>query len=314
MRQEFRQNYRLFAVEEYVQLIEWMRDYNVNHPDREQLQFMGDDVYFPHVRIFEDIFGYARECDHPELVPQLKELYDGLIPTTDLGTWEREYDARPESERQQVQSQAEEALDLVERLRGCASDEAADWAEQQATVAAWVARTHATEDFATPRDQAMAENTVWWYQHNDGKILLSAHNAHVGYLGELPPHDFKRQGTWLREILGPGYVSIGLSFHHGSFTAIDADTAALEEFTVGAPPPENAERVLNEVRFPDYMLDMRTVDEPAREWLDEEHQVRYIVASYPFEPDNIDMSLGQTYSILIELRDVTASHPIPGVE
>lgn len=315
MRREFQQNYRLFAIEDYLRLIRWIRAYNVKNPKR-PLHFMGDDVYFPHIRIFQDIFDYVRDRGRPGLVPRLRALYDGLIPTTDFNTWERQYDARPRSERLQVQRQAEEALRLVRSLRRGAPRKAADWAEQQANVAFWIAKAHAAEDFSGPRDEAMALNTVWWYRHMNSKILLSAHNAHVGYLGEAPPHTFKRQGTWLREILGPRYLAIGASFYRGTFTAVDEDTGFLREFTVGAPPRVNAEQVLNRVRFPKYYLDMRTADEPARSWLREEHQVRYITAVYSptaVEENNITQSLGRTYSILVEMRDTTPTHLIPGV-
>jgi erythromycin esterase len=59
-------------------------------------------------------------------------------------------------------------------------------------------------------------------------------------------------------------VNIGLSFYLGSVIAIDENTGELTKFTVGPPLPANAERVLDQVRFPDYMLDMRTVSQPAR--------------------------------------------------
>ncbi|MBO2436933.1 erythromycin esterase family protein [Actinomadura nitritigenes] len=315
MRQEFQQNYRLFANQDYLRLIRWMRAYNERHPKR-PLQFMGDDIYFPHVRIFRDIFRYVRERGRPDLVPKLKALYDGLIPTTDFNTWEARYDARPRSERLRVQRQAAEALRLVRSLRRGAPRKAAEWAEQQANVAFWIAKAHAAEDFSGPRDEAMAINTVWWLRHKHSKILLSAHNAHVGYLGESPPHTFKRQGTWLRQILGPRYLAIGASFYRGRFTAIDDKTRYLRRFTVGAPPRENGEQVLNRVRFPKYYLDMRTVKEPARSWLQKERQVRYITAVYnPTAPEdnNIVQSLGRTYSVLVELRDTTASNLIPGI-
>lgn len=312
MRQEFLRNYRLFANEEYLRLIEWMREYNKKYPQRKQLQFMGNDVYFPHIRIFDDIFSYLRERGHSELVPKLRDLYDGLIPTTDFSTWQRVYDARPESERRQVQRQAEEALRLVKRLRRGADPKAADWAEQQATVVVWIARTHATEEYWIPRDQAMAKNTIWWYRHKNSKTLLSAHNAHVGH----NPENYKTQGTWLKQILGSGYVNIGPTFYRGSFIAIDKNTAKLTKFTVGPPPLANAERVLDQVRFPDYMLDMRTVAKPARAWLNQDHLVRNIFAVATLdtvEEQNAEIPLRRTYDILIMMHDTTASRPIPGL-
>ncbi|NYD48744.1 erythromycin esterase [Actinomadura luteofluorescens] len=315
MRQEFQQNYRLFANEDYLRLIRWMRHYNTGNPKR-PLQFMGDDVYFTNIVIFQEIFRYVRERGRADLIPKLKALYDGLIPTTDLNTWERRYDAKPMRERERVQRQAWQALRIVESLRRGAPRKAAEWAEQQANVAFWIAKTHAAEDFSGPRDEAMALNTVWWYRHMKSKTLLSAHNAHVGYLGEFPPHTFKRQGTWLRQILGPRYLAMGASFYKGTFTALDENTGYIRRFTVGPPPPINAEQVLNRVPFPKYYLDMRTVDQPARSWLREEHQVRYITAVYSptaVEENNIVQPLGRTYSVLYELRDTTPSNLIPGI-
>lgn len=312
MRQEFVQNGRLFANEEYVKLIEWMRQYNKKHPERRQLQFMGNDVDLPHIRIFEDIFGYLRERGHSELVPKLMNLYDGLIPTTDLNTWSQNYTAKPESERRQVQRQAEEALRLVKSLRCGADREAADWAEQQATVIVWIARTNATTEFWFARDQGMAENAIWWYRHKNSKILISAHNDHIGH----NPETYKTEGAWLKQFLGRGYVSFGLAFYQGSFLAVDKNTRLLTKYTLGPPPPANAEGVLGRVRFPDYMLDMRTVDNPARAWLSKDQPVRNILAvetEDTVENEIEELPLRYTYEHLIMIHDITASHPISGV-
>lgn len=312
MRQEFVQNGRLFANEEIVQLIQWMRQYNQMYPERRQLQFMGNDVDLPHIRIFEDIFRYVRERGRSELVPKLIDLYDGLIPTTDLSTWSRNYYAKPESERRQVQVQAEEALRLVKSLRWGADQEAADWAEQQATVIVWIARTNATKEFWFARDQGMAENALWWYRHKKSKILISAHNVHMGH----NPEGYKTEGTWLKQFLGDGYMSFGPTFYQGSFLAVDKNTRLLTKYTVGPPPPDNAEQVLGRVRFPDYMLDMSTVGYPACVWLNLNQQVRNILAvetQDTVENENEQFRLRCTYDHLIMIHDTTASHPIPGV-
>lgn len=48
-------------------------------------------------------------------------------------------------------------------------------------------------------------------------------------------------------------VFVGLSFYEGAFTAVDANTAELRAFTLEPPSPENAEPMLDRVRFPSYM-------------------------------------------------------------
>ncbi|NLO38186.1 MAG: erythromycin esterase family protein [Ruminiclostridium sp.] len=88
------------------------------------------------------------------------------------------------------------------------------------------------------------------------------------------------------------------------------------KFTVRPPPPVNAEWLLNRLRFPDYMLDMRTVGKPARAWLNEEHPVRYIFAAETEATagkEIVQTPLRRAYDILIHMRYITVPYPIPGV-
>lgn len=79
----------------------------------------------------------------------------------------------------------------------------------------------ATIDLADPasvtaaerlRDQAMADNVLWWQQHTGHKMLLSAHNGHIGYLSTHPDMYPRTQGAVLRDHLGRGYAAIGFTF------------------------------------------------------------------------------------------------------
>ncbi|GAA3926173.1 hypothetical protein GCM10023085_04290 [Actinomadura viridis] len=308
MLEEFRHAYTLFRVKEYLRLIEWMRAYNKTH--RRKLQFMGNDVYYPHDRIFQEIFDYARERHRPDLIPRLTRLYDGLIPGKDVGAWLVRYHRKSRAERLRMVRRATEARRLVRSLRPGAGRKAAGWAEQQARVVLWTAKAHAAEDFSNYRDEGMAFNTVWWHRHKKSKILLSAHDAHVGATGLDPEHTAKRQGVWMRELLGRRYLPIGLTFYRGSFNAFDSSVPdePLTKFTIGPPPRGNTERVLDRVPYRDYMLDMRTVREPARSWLDTVRPIRNIGSSFPEVNDHF--ALRRTYQVLIHLHRVTAARII----
>ncbi|GAA3926168.1 hypothetical protein GCM10023085_04280 [Actinomadura viridis] len=309
MREEFQGDYVLWNNEEYRRLLTWMREYNRTH--RKKLQYMGDDVVYPHVRIFQEIFRYVRKRHRPDLVPRLRRLYDGLIPTTpDTKAWDRAFQKKTPAERRRVLRQSVQALELLRTLREGADPRAARWAEQQARVAIWIARVSAPAA-ATPalnrRDQGMAANTAWWYRNMKSKILLSAHNAHIGYAGLDPQHKIKRQGAWLRDMLGRRYVNIGLTFYRGSFNALDLRDRRrpIRRFTVGPPARGTSERVLDRVRHRDYMLDMRTVGRPARSWLEGYRRTRNIGNVYP-QPYDV-LALRRTYEILIHLHRVRAA-------
>lgn len=169
---------------------------------------------------------------------------------------------------------------------------------------------HSTDDkdrSLAYRDQGMADTTVWWYRHMRSKILMTAHNAHVGTTGLDPGHTIRRQGALLRDTLGRDYVPIGLTFSRGSLYAHPAGgrTDTIERFSTGPPPPDDVEYVLDQVRFPDCYLDLRTVGPPARDLLDRRRRVRSIGAEYPEAEDLI--SLPRTYDVLIHIRRITAA-------
>ncbi|WP_063711596.1 erythromycin esterase family protein [Nonomuraea coxensis] len=312
MREEFINEYALWNNEEYYNLLRWMRAYNATHHDK--LQYVGDDVVYSHRRIFQEIFSYVHER-RPGLLPRFRALYRGLIPVGDVKEWQRRYDAQPLAVRQRLLRQAERALTLLRTLRRGPQDRDAVWAEQQAAVVVRIARLSSTDDpqaISNFRDQGMAENTAWWYRNMHSKSLLSAHNAHIGYVGFAGQHDIYRQGARLRDMLGDGYTNFGLTFYQGSFNAWPADSTLqgpLQEFTVGPPPRINSETVLDRVRYRDFYFDMRTIAQPARDWLDEERPVRNIGGAYPQEDDVL--ALRQAYDNLIHLHQVTASHLLP---
>ncbi|MER5851437.1 erythromycin esterase family protein [Streptomyces sp. NPDC002012] len=70
--------------EEFVSLIEWMRDYNRHHPGH-TVHFMGDDIGAPSLsdEFFGRVTGYVQK-NNPEALPRLNELYTGLRPIDDV--------------------------------------------------------------------------------------------------------------------------------------------------------------------------------------------------------------------------------------
>ncbi|WP_073266694.1 erythromycin esterase family protein [Cryptosporangium aurantiacum] len=71
------------------------------------------------------------------------------------------------------------------------------------------------------------------------------------------------QGAYLRDRLAARYVSIGVTFHHGSFNAYGV-TGELGPVTVGSADPGSNEYILDWVALRDYVLDLRSAPPPAR--------------------------------------------------
>ncbi|MFB6837857.1 erythromycin esterase family protein [Streptomyces sp. NPDC056361] len=296
--------------EEFVSLIGWMREHNRRHPDH-RVHFMGDDLGAPKLgdHIFERVLSSVRES-RPEALPRLTELYGRLRPFDDVFAYLR----RPVAEREEKAARAQEALDLLAGQEKDGDEDYA-WTVQHArniaqTFAfATVDLTDAASVTAAERlrDQAMADNVLWWQRHSGHKMLLSAHNGHVGYVSTHPDTYPRTQGAVLRDRLGRDYTAIGFSFAGGSFltkdTSLDGDW---EPVTVPAAVPGMNEHTLDRVRHRDFYLDLRTARTPARAWLDRTRPV--YDAGSTFTPDPLPtLSLGRAYDILIHLHQVRAA-------
>ncbi|WP_328547293.1 erythromycin esterase family protein [Streptomyces platensis] len=291
--------------EEFVSLIEWMRDYNSRHPGR-TVHFMGDDLGAPAVNdaFFGRVTGYVQQ-NHPEALPKLNELYTGLRPIDDVFAYLR----KPLAERQQLATKAQQALELVSSQKG--RGEAFDWAEQNARSIARTARflTMDPDDsdslpaFQRFRDEAMAQNVTWWQQHTGQKILLSAHNDHVAYAASEPELYPKTQGSFLRDTMGRNYLPIGFTFHQGSFLSKDTALGGdWKKFTVDAAEPGSNEHTLDQVRYRDFYLDVRNAPAAARDWLNTARPTLNVGTQFPVKPR--DVALAKDFDVLIHLSEV----------
>ncbi|WP_405141015.1 erythromycin esterase family protein [Sphaerisporangium sp. NBC_01403] len=299
----------MWTVQEYLDLIGWMRGYNAHHVRK--VQFMGNDANYPALggQLPKLVTGYARR-HQPALLPELDALYRNLRAVRDADAfW-----SLPPVEREALVSQAGQALDLLRRNPG-PDQESHAWAVQNARSIVQTA-TALSFDPGDPeqvskglryRDKIMADNVAWWREHTGEKILLSAHNAHVAYV----PYDAKLypkvQGAFLRDRLGARYVAIGLAFGQGSFRAQDAD-GRWGAVTVGPPAKGGNNEALGRVGSSGYFLDLRTTSASARAWLDRPRRTRDAGRLWP-EPERM-VSLGRSYDALIYLRETTAARPL----
>ncbi|MDQ0774969.1 erythromycin esterase-like protein [Streptomyces aurantiacus] len=312
-RDEFQGAYRIWNNQDYLDLIEWMRDYNRQHP-KDPVQFMGDDMGYAGPELYERVNSYVAR-DQPRLRARVAELYRGLPPTTDAATYYDQYLQLPLAERKE---RAERTGKVYELLRKQGPGAGADrqrhlWAVQHARAIHQMAEgfafdiTDETQVAAMMRyrDQVMAENVAWWHRHTGDRVLLSAHNTHVSYdsFDERYP---KTQGAFLRDALGKDYVSVGFSFYEGSFKAFGADDNVMRTYSVGAAKPGSNEETLDKARQEDYILDMRTAPNSARAWLNTSHATWNIGAGWP-DPTEYKAAPAKAHDILIHLHDVEAT-------
>ncbi|MFF2041054.1 erythromycin esterase family protein [Kitasatospora sp. NPDC058170] len=292
--------------EEFVSLITWMRQYNDRHPGR-SVHFMGNDIGAPRLgdAVFDKVVSHVRTT-RPQDLARLEELYAGLRPLDDVFA----YLGRPPAERSRNAVLAQQALDLVAAGKG-AGGEAYEWAEQHARS---IAQTFAfaSLDLSDPgsvsaaehlRDQAMAANTLWWQRRTGDRMLLSAHNGHVGYLSSDPVMYPTTQGVYLRNALGRGYTAVGFTFNQGSFLTATSLGGAWNKVTVPAAAPGMQEYTLDRVRHRDFYLDLRTLAAAGRSWLDTARPVYEAGSSFRSDPLPT-LAVNRAYDVLVHLHQV----------
>lgn len=141
---------------------------------------------------------------------------------------------------------------------------------------------------------------VEWQERTGSKVMLSAHNGHLGYVSADPGNYPKVQGAFLRDRLGAGCVSVGPTFDRGSFNATGPD-GTVRHWALGPAEPGSNEENLDRVRYRDYLLDLRSVGSPARQWPATARPTRSIGTDYPDGP------YGPAHDVMIHLHRVEAA-------
>ncbi|MFF9844429.1 erythromycin esterase family protein [Streptomyces sp. NPDC013740] len=322
MREEFQNAYGFWNTEEYLDLFTWMRRHNQRHPGH-PVRFMGNDLGYAGPNLFDEVTGYVTRT-RPELLPRFRELYRASRPTGTVDAWMNAYLTRPLAERRAMAADTARALALLERQRPSGRDRAAReahaWAVQHARAIAQVGTEYAydltgqsgrdeTAQAMLYRDRIMAENTVWWQRRTGDRMVLSAHDGHIGYETQRPEQYPRLQGAFLRDALGRDYVSIGATFGRGSFNAHDVTLPGepVRVFTVGPLGADSAEHVLDRVAAAPFLLDLRTATPAARAWLGVSRPTRSIGTAYPWDGDVADLRLNRSYDALVHVPRISAA-------
>ncbi|WP_063001756.1 erythromycin esterase family protein [Nocardia mikamii] len=159
-------------------------------------------------------------------------------------------------------------------------------------------------------EKMLADNVIRWQERTGHKVVYWGGTTHTVDAAArtvlLGDHRVTRRsaGSHLRQRYGAGYVSVGMTFDHGS-------TA----HTFPSPPADFAEAVLGRVDLDAYLLDLRTPGpDSVRTWLTEPAKTRLIGPVYASENDDAfhlsGGSLGEWFDLVVHHRTVTSIRPL----
>ncbi|MFE7131245.1 erythromycin esterase family protein [Streptomyces sp. NPDC057638] len=310
MREEFQQSYADWNNEEFLTLFTWMREYNRSLAPERRLRVLGDDINDVHPAQIRRILDWAAG-HRPTLAPELRQRYAGMLALpADAGERMDGWLTMPLERRQSLDRDVTAAFRLLERSGGVdplVLQEARVITQMTSGFARDLNDPAQMAELNRLRDRAMAENTVWWQRHTGGRILLSAHNGHLGYETPFPETHPVVQGHYLRELMGSRYLAIGTTLHGGEYWATDSGTGKPGYFTAGPAAPGSNEHTIDRVRHRDYYVDLRSLARTpaAGPWLAGARPTFVIPSQYPSEP--LPVSLGRTFDVLVHFERVAGA-------
>jgi len=305
--------YWTWSTQEVLDMVVWMGEHNENPGGAPTVSFQGFDMNTEQTLAIDTVVRFFEEVD-AEYAPRAKANY-ACFYAEDVGAWYSELSVgEQETCRAGLQAVMDTLVENRESYLALATAEAYQLAKQSARVV-----LQAEEVFQdplawpSPRDAHMAENVRWLLERAgpEAKIVLWAHNGHVGSVDPEDNWAFSGMGHYLRQTYGDAYFVIGFAFGEGAVTAIGADER-LGTHTVPPPPPETFEWYARETRLPAFVLGLRGLDlgQPDAAWLSQPVLLRSIGSMYdPSAPDDwfFEHDLPRAFDALIYIDRTSAT-------
>ncbi len=305
-------------TQEILDMVVWMQKHNENPGTAPQLSFFGYDIQYPSTAM-DEVVAYVQRVD-PAAVEYVDSLYEPFHEQIDEYTNRYNYQDQPQSIKDCCRKNVQEVFDFLKSNQGVY--EAASSPEEFATALQTARVCVQAEDFYAgegERDQYMAENIMWSLDRMgpDGKMVIWAHNAHVGVdtLVEGTTSE-ESMGFYLREKYGNELVIFGFTFCNGSLHALTVNESgqygSMAVHKVEPPPEESCEYYFHSAGIPLFFLDLRDITPgPATDWLFQPLLYRYVGSGYqPANPEAEfeDAVLPDMFDVMVYFEDTTPSH------
>jgi erythromycin esterase len=284
--------FRVWNTEEVLQLVEWLRTWNIAHPDA-MVRFAGFDMQ-DHRTPADTLRAFLLRAE-PSFVTRFDSLTGEYLRQPRSAT-----PSIPDSVRAGWLLLAEQIWMDVSTKRGewlarasSGQDSASvEWAVQSANLYRQAARFNVGLN-SPERDSLMAANVAWLVtQAGAGsRIALWAHDVHISAGGD-PERSFNsgaQMGAYLRRWYGDGYRPVSLLTWDGAYSATMSFTDRRIIEAVAFPgPPNSLEGALHSLRRPagssGFIVNLRgALGAPGGRWLTLPRPIRHVgYAAYDY--------------------------------
>ncbi|KPK84747.1 MAG: hypothetical protein AMS27_09080 [Bacteroides sp. SM23_62_1] len=298
-----------WRYQEMRDLIDWMREYNIEHAEDGKtppLSFFGYDCAFHNwTEATNLITDYIQTVD-PAEAENIKNRLENY--TLDDARYICDFIQSKKDEY--ILSGSETDYDIISRI---AMNLEPNWT-------LWYNLRNGLPDLDI-RDECNLENVNWINENllDNGKVVIWAHNGHVGncYLDDAGS-TAQMLGSRLKEQYGDDYYVIATEFYSGRFYAWDiceGHTYTFWTHSAALPDETSYAYHFHSAGIPVFFLDLRHTDYTleAAKWLLGPMKIRFIGALYcpmddPYYYDTI--SLPANYDGVIFFDEITQTTPI----
>jgi erythromycin esterase len=274
-----------WRTQEVLDMVEWMRDHNKSE---DKIYFTGFDMQFYFGAIQELSEAFNGQDKIQKIITELKTSLDNINNERNKSSQA----VMTEENKKKPVNQLNSLRDFISKSNYPVSKKS--WLSQNIRIIEQYIEN-------ASRDQYMAENLLWIKSQNpDSKIVVWAHNGHIQKTDN-------RMGKYLFDSLKNNYLTIGFTFHKGSYTA--KGDKGLSTYQAQESYPGTYEYFFNEINEPIFILDLTEVKKQNSEygkWLTEQLSFRSVGA---MKTDNefYETNLTSDFDLLIFIRESTNS-------
>lgn len=308
----------IWATEEMLDLVRWLRAYNTRRPASDQVRFLGSDLHQIRQLSFDEIRSYT-QCAAPGRLDELDRI-SYPIRMRGSASWEQ---MQWYGEQTDKQPYIDSARQLVAFVRGLPAKRCAlahDVAVQHAAVIAGWYEFYGLEptQSANIRERFIADSVTWWQTRTGHRTAYWAANLHTTASpdvtrSEPPAPPVTRPavaGTHLRNHYGRSYVAIAIVFHEGQVLTGWGSEQGPQPHHVGPPGPELTDHTLGQARHPDYLINLHApAPDSVRDWLTGPARMTGIPSRYNKEDSTgLEMTFGSLaggFDAIFHIRNVT---------
>lgn len=215
----------ILFTKEFIEMIEWLKNYNLNQPTEKKVSIFGCDVQYHHLSVIKiKEYLYSLEKLNVNLKKDLDKL-ENLLNNQ----------STTESNKKYSKKAIDRTLLELNTIFNDINNNTNEFKINKYYLT--ILEQSVEYNFkkggykkAVIRDKFMADNSIWIYNKQQSKVILWAHNSHIAKKSDQTR--ITPMGNYLVKRLNNNYYSIGFGFNEGQLRAYNPKAGQYEVYDI----------------------------------------------------------------------------------